>query len=68
MLLLAIERTVMHLAQAGGGLWCGAEKAPWALVIRDGGGIRALNVDGQDMPLERLRQAVPELDAWLARL
>ncbi len=66
-LLLAIERVVVRSGRAGRGAWVLAAAEPYALVVRDAGGARAIELDGTAIPLERLREQVPELDGLLGQ-
>lgn len=66
--LVVVERTVAQAAGCASGRWCWTGKAPHALVIQDGGGVRAVDADGAPVPLDLLRRAVPGLDALLASL
>lgn len=66
--LLPIERVVLH-AQCGDRCWWfAAAKEPYALVLRDAGGIRAVDVHAAAIPIESLRARVPRLDAVLAAM
>jgi hypothetical protein len=65
--LLPIERTVLYAGFGRGGPWWLASKHLHALIVRDAEGIRAVDADGQPMPLAVLRQQFSELDRWLAQ-
>jgi len=64
--LLPLQRVVVCSARVGPGVWASAALEPYALVVRDAGGVRAVGVDARAIPLERLRELVPELDRLLA--
>ena len=66
--LLPIERVVVHSDVGALGAWCTAAKEPYALVVRDAGGIRALDLGGTAVSLEALREGIPALDAVLASM
>ena len=66
--LLPIERVVLHSARGGRGLWVLADKRPHALVVRDASGVRGIDAAGATVPLDALRAEVPGLDAALAAL
>jgi len=63
--LLPIERVVVHSDIGALGAWFTAVKEPYALVVRDAGGIRALDVGATAVSLEALREGIPGLDAML---
>jgi uncharacterized spore protein YtfJ len=63
--LLPIERVAVHSGMGTLGAWFTAAKEPYALVVRDAGGIRALDVGDSGASLEALREAIPGLDALL---
>jgi len=63
--LLPIERVVRRgRAHA----WFSLAKEPYMLVLRDTGGIRAVDTDANSVSLEQLREEVPGLDAVLASM
>ena len=66
--LLPIERVVVHSEQNNMRAWFSATKDPYALVVRDAGGIRAVDTDATAVPLEELRKKIPELDGLLASI
>ena len=68
MTLLPIERVVVHSAVGALGAWFTAAKEPYALVVRDAGGIRALDIGAAAVSLEALREEIPGLDAVLAAM
>ncbi len=61
--LLPIERVVVRSARAAHGVWVSAAVEPYALVVRDAGGVRVVEIDGTVISLEQLRERIPELDA-----
>ena len=63
--LLPVERSVVHAARAGAGLWCWCTRVPHALLIRDGSGLRAVDANGAPLDPDRLRALLPDLDALL---
>jgi len=66
--LLPIERVLVHAHRGPVGGWCSAHKAPYAMVIRDAGGLRAVDAGGDPFPLERLREEMTGLDALLSSI
>jgi hypothetical protein len=66
--LLPIERVVVHADMGALGAWFTAAKEPYALVVRDAGGIRALEIGATVVSLEALREGIPGLDAVLASM
>ena len=66
--LLPIERVVVHSGMGALGAWFTAAKEPYALVVRDAGGLRALDIGATPVSLEGLRQAIAGLDAVLASM
>jgi hypothetical protein len=66
--LLPIERVVVHSDMGALGAWLTAAKEPYALVARDAGGIRALDIGATAVSLEALREGIPGLDAVLASM
>ena len=65
--LLPIARIVVH-AIGTTPAWVAASKEPFALVVRDAGGIRALDANARPIPLEELRAKVPGLDALIGSI
>jgi hypothetical protein len=66
--LLPIERDVVHAGAGARGAWFTAGKEPYALVVRDGGGdVRVLDVGATPVSLEELRERIPGLDEALGR-
>lgn len=70
--LLPIERVVLHSGRGSGRghtrLWFSASKEPYALVVRDAGGLWAIDTDAVLVSLEGLRACVPGLAAALEAL
>jgi len=66
--LLPIERVVVRSDMGALGAWFTAAKEPYALVVRDAGGIRALDIGATPVSLEALREGIPGLDAVLASM
>jgi hypothetical protein len=66
--LLPIERVVLYARCGDRCGWFAAAKEPYALVLRDAGGIRAVDVQAAAIPIETLRARMPRLDAVLAAL
>jgi hypothetical protein len=65
--LLPIERVVVHAILDGHArAWFSATKEPYALVVHDARGTRALGTGTAAVSLEALRVSVPGLDAVLA--
>jgi uncharacterized spore protein YtfJ len=64
--LLPIERVVVRPHRAAQGGWVTAALEPYALVVRDAGGVRVVEIDGAATSLEQLGERVSGLDAWLA--
>ena len=63
--LLPIERVVRRRRAHA---WFSLAKEPYMLVLRDTGGIRAVDTDANSVSLEQLREEVPGLDAVLASM
>ncbi len=65
--LLAIERIVVRGGRgASGPAWLFAAVEPYALIVRDAGGVRVVAFGDAGVSLEGLREAIPRLDAILA--
>lgn len=64
--LLPIERVVVHTFHGRSGWWFSAAKQPFALILRDAAGMRALDAEAAVVPLNRLCESVPGLEALLA--
>lgn len=67
-ILLPIERVVLSAELSAGLAWVTALKEPVALIVRDAGGIRALDIGAGPLSLDTLREKLPGLDAVLAAL
>lgn len=63
--LLPIERIVLHSDRGSARIWFSAAKEPYALIVRDAGGIRAVDMGAVAVSLEALRERVEGLDAVL---
>ncbi len=66
--LLPIERIVLSADRREAFAWYTAAKEPYALIVRDAGGIRAFGRDAVAVPLEALREKFPGLDSVLAAM
>jgi len=67
-MLLPIERVVLHSGWGNTRVWFSAIKEPYALIVRDAGGLWAIDTDAAAVSLEALRQTVPGLDTVLAAM
>lgn len=71
-MLLPIERVVLHSGRGDDRgstrVWFSAIKEPYALIVRDAGGLWAIDTDAAAVSLEALRQSVPGLDTVLAAM
>lgn len=66
--LLPIERVVVHAGAGARGAWFTAAKEPYALVVRDGDGeVRVLDLGAGAVSLEELRERIPGLEGVLSR-
>ncbi|UCH18334.1 MAG: hypothetical protein JSW36_04710 [Burkholderiales bacterium] len=63
-----IERTVIHADRGSTHAWFSIAMEPYALVVRDAAGIRALGTGEVAVSIEQLRHSVPALDALLASI
>ena len=66
--LLPIERVVMHADMGNTRVWFSVAKEPYALVVRDAGGIRAVDTGAATVSLEELREKIAGFDALLASM
>ena len=64
--LLPIERVVVRAGTGASSAWFSAGKEPYAVVLRDEGGVRAVAVGPVEVSLDELRATVPGLDDALA--
>lgn len=64
--LLPIERVVLHADRGARHLWVSAVQEPAAIVVRDGGGTWAVDAGAGAISVEELRERIPGLDALLA--
>ena len=67
-MLLPIERVVLHSGRGNTRVWFSAIKEPYALIVRDAGGLWAIDTDAAAVSLEALRESVPGLDTVLAAM
>ena len=63
--LLPIECVMVHSDRSARVAWVSAALEPYALIVRDALGIRVIDVGAGAVPLERLREGIPGLDALL---
>ena len=63
--LLPVERVVVRSVRGARQAWLSVTREPYAVVVRDGAGLRALGIDGEAKPLDALREMVPGLDELL---
>jgi len=63
---LPIERAVVRSDRGALRAWFSAAVEPYALIVRDADGIRAVDAEATPISLEELRQKIPGLDALLA--
>ncbi len=72
MRLLPLERVALRSGQGidrgNMRLWFSAIKKPHALIVRDAGGLWAIDTDAAVISLDRLCERVPGLDSVLAGL
>jgi hypothetical protein len=66
--LLPIERVVMHSDKGASGLWFAVAKEPYALVVRDPGGLRGFDANAAQVSLERLCEKISGLEVLLASM
>jgi len=66
LVLVPIERVVRNVDVSEMGLWFSFEKEPYALVVRDANGARAVNVEAVAVSIEELCARIPGFDALLA--
>ena len=63
--LIPIEHVVLRSEMGIVGAWFSVAKQPYALIVRDGAGIRTVDINVA-ISLGELRERIPELDALLA--
>ena len=63
--LLPIERTSIHSRKMDFGYWMVAQKTPYAIILRDSLGMRAFDMEGNNVAMEPLMKAVPDINAVL---
>lgn len=68
LMLLPIERTTRQVAKGRAGVWLAVTKEAHAIVLNDGGTLRAVGADAMPVSLAQLRASVPGLDAVLATI
>ena len=66
LVLVPIERVVRHVDIGELGLWFSFEKEPYALVVRDANGARAVNVEAVAVSIEELCARIPGFETLLA--
>jgi hypothetical protein len=59
-----VARLVIEADSLGPACLLHANKAPYALVVRDARGLRALDMSGRPLPLAELAKGLPELE-WI---
>ena len=63
--LLPVERVVVLAGTGASAAWFTASKEPYALVVRDEGGVHVVGLGAEAVSLEALREKVPGLDDGL---
>ncbi len=63
---LPVERIVVRSSRGSHAVWATAALEPYAIVVRDANGVRAFAIDGGAVPLQRLRERLPEVEDLLA--
>ena len=66
--LLPIERVVLNAQRRGARQSISAALEPYALVVRDSTGVRAIDAAAMAVSLEALREEVPGLESALAAI
>jgi len=66
--LVPVERTEILSGKGDAGCWMSASKEPFAVVVCDAGGIRALAIDSSELALDALIEEIPNLAAILSGL
>jgi len=65
--IVPIERCSLHSAAWNMGCWLSGFKEPYAIIVRDADGVRALDTEAREIPLQSLLREIPDLDALLAQ-
>lgn len=60
--LLIINRLTIDADSAGAGYWLQGSKEPYALMIREEQGLRAVDMAGREIAIEKLIETIPELE------
>jgi len=68
MALLPIERVVVNVNHGRDRAWFMFAKEPFALVVRDSSGMRALTTTASAVSLDELRERIPDLETLLAAI
>jgi hypothetical protein len=63
--LVPIERCLIHSDTGDMGCWLSGQKEPFAIIVCDATGVRALNMKGTETPVEDLVQKITNLGAFL---
>jgi len=66
--LVPVERTNVLSGRGAAGCWMSAFKEPFAVLVYDAKGVRALAMDSSELALEALIAETPDLAAVLAGL
>ena len=66
--LVTIERLYIHSEKGTAGYWIAAQKELHAIILCDTNGIRAVDLDSNEVSLEELIKNIPKLGATLASL
>ncbi len=66
--LVPIARAAIRSDRGAAGCWIGAFTEPYAVVVRDADGMRALGPDSSEMALDVLIEITPNLGAILSGL
>lgn len=67
-IVLPIERILRRWDRGDRGAWFLAIKEPYAVIVREAGGMRAIAAAEDAVTLEALRGMIPDLDALLGNL
>ena len=66
--LVTIERLYIHSEKGTAGYWIAAQKELHAIILCDTNGIRAVDLNSNEVSLEELIKNIPKLGATLASL